>query len=126
MQNLSLAIANPETACPGESAGKDRYFEQLFAKYSADLQRYAFWLAGDRHIAEDLVQETLLRAWRSLDKLQNPAAAKSWLLTIVRRENARRFERFQPKRFAVFDCTYRAARFLWRAFWGSYGPKLKR
>jgi len=31
----------------------------------------------------------LLRAWRSLDSLRDDGAAKSWLLTIVRRENAR-------------------------------------
>jgi len=39
------------------------------------------------------VQEALLRAWKSLDALREDAAAKPWLLTIVRRENARYFER---------------------------------
>jgi RNA polymerase sigma-70 factor (ECF subfamily) len=68
-------------------------FDTLATTYGRDLQRYALWLTGDHHIAEDLVQETLLRAWRSLHKLENPAAAKGWLLTILRRENARRFER---------------------------------
>ncbi|MCW8944865.1 MAG: sigma-70 family RNA polymerase sigma factor, partial [Sedimenticola sp.] len=38
---------------------------------------------------------TLLRAWKSVDRLQNPKAAKGWLFTILRRENARRFERKQ-------------------------------
>ena len=61
------------------------------------MRRYAYWLAGDKHTAEDLVQEASLRAWKSLDRLQNVKAAKGWLLTILRRENARRFERFQPK-----------------------------
>ena len=75
---------------------KERVFNQLFERYGSDLKRYAYWLAGDRQVAEDLMQETLLRAWKSLDKLQNIRAAKGWLLTIVRRENARRFERFQP------------------------------
>ncbi len=72
-------------------------FEDLVVCYSKDLQRYALWLAGDRHTAEDLVQETLLRAWKSLHKLQNPKAIKGWLITILRRENARRFERYQPQ-----------------------------
>ena len=44
-------------------------------------------------VAEDVVQEALLRAWKSLDSLRDDAAAKHWLLTIVRRENARYFER---------------------------------
>jgi RNA polymerase sigma-70 factor (ECF subfamily) len=55
--------------------------------------RYAAWLSRDRAIAEDVVQEALLRAWKSLDALRDETAAKHWLLTIVRRENARYFER---------------------------------
>jgi RNA polymerase sigma-70 factor (ECF subfamily) len=55
--------------------------------------RYAAWLCRDRVIAEDVVQEAMLRAWKSLDALRDDAAAKHWLLTIVRRENARYFER---------------------------------
>ena len=58
-----------------------------------DMFRYAAWLSRDRSIAEDVVQEALLRAWKSLDALREDAAAKPWLLTIVRRENARYFER---------------------------------
>jgi RNA polymerase sigma-70 factor (ECF subfamily) len=76
-------------------------FNELVSAYGKDLQRYALWLAGDRHTAEDLVQETLLRAWKSLDRLQNPKAVKGWLLTILRRENARRFERYQPPQSAI-------------------------
>ena len=72
-------------------------FNDLADTYSKDLFRYAYWLAGDRQVAEDLVQESLLRAWKSIGKLQNPKAVKGWLLTIVRRENARRFERYQPQ-----------------------------
>lgn len=58
-----------------------------------DLLRFAQWLARDRSIAEDIVQEALLRAWRSRDALKDPAAARAWLLTIVRREHARLYER---------------------------------
>ena len=37
-----------------------------------------------------------MRAWRSIDKLKDEKAAKAWLVTIVRRENARRFEKYSP------------------------------
>jgi RNA polymerase sigma-70 factor (ECF subfamily) len=57
------------------------------------MYRYAAWLSRDRKVAEDVVQESLLRAWKSLDSLRDKSAAKHWLLTIVRRENARYFER---------------------------------
>lgn len=48
-------------------------------------------------MAEDLVQETFLRAWRSLESLQSDKAAKAWLFTILRRENARQYERYRPE-----------------------------
>jgi RNA polymerase sigma-70 factor (ECF subfamily) len=64
------------------------------------MYRYAAWLCRDKAIAEDVVQEALLRAWKSLDALRDDAAAKPWLLTIVRRENARYFER---KRLETVD-----------------------
>ena len=66
---------------------------QLFESLRPDLLRFAQWLARDRAIAEDIVQESLLRAWRSRDALKEPSAARAWLLTIVRREHARLYER---------------------------------
>ncbi|MGR2866917.1 sigma-70 family RNA polymerase sigma factor [Vibrio vulnificus] len=79
---------------------RQRKYEALVRAYHRDLYRYAYWLCKDQSIAEDLVQETCLRAWKSLDSLQDDKAAKSWLITILRRENARRFER---KQFDLVD-----------------------
>jgi RNA polymerase sigma-70 factor (ECF subfamily) len=74
--------------------GKRRQrFDRLVAVYYPDMYRFAAWLCRDKAIAEDVVQEALLRAWKSLDALRDEGAAKHWLLTIVRRENARYFER---------------------------------
>lgn len=84
------------TAAAETSPGTVLDFEGLVKQYWRELYNYAYRLSGNRHTAEDLVQESLARAWRSVDKLQNHKAAKGWLYTIVRRENARRFERFQP------------------------------
>ena len=70
-----------------------RRFDQVVGVFHQDMYRYAAWLSRDKAIAEDVVQEALLRAWKSLDALRDDAAAKPWLLTIVRRENARYFER---------------------------------
>jgi RNA polymerase sigma-70 factor (ECF subfamily) len=77
-----------------------RRFDRLVGVYHQDMFRYAAWLSRDRSIAEDVVQEALLRAWKSLDALRDDGAAKPWLLTIVRRENARYFER---KRLETVD-----------------------
>lgn len=72
-------------------------FNELAEAYSTDLYRYAMWLCGNDALAKDLVQETFLRAWRALDSLKDVGAAKSWLITILRREYARTFERKVPK-----------------------------
>ena len=81
-------------------ATKQVRYEALVKALHGDLFRYAYWLCHDKHVAEDLVQETFLRAWRALDSLKDEKAAKSWLITILRRENARRFER---KRFQMSE-----------------------
>jgi len=79
---------------------RKRRFEQLVAVWHRDMYRYAVWLNRDPGIAEDVVQEALLRAWKSLDSLRDDSSAKQWVLTIVRRENARYFER---KRLETVD-----------------------
>lgn len=81
-------------------AARKRRFDELVTVYHGDMYRYAAWLCRDRAIAEDVVQEAMLRAWKSLDALRDAGAAKQWLLTIVRRENARYFER---KRLETVD-----------------------
>jgi RNA polymerase sigma-70 factor (ECF subfamily) len=74
---------------PDAAGGISRLFESL----RPDLLRFAHWLARDRAIAEDIVQESLLRAWRSRESLKEATSARAWLLTIVRREHARLYER---------------------------------
>jgi RNA polymerase sigma-70 factor (ECF subfamily) len=82
---------------------KSAFFEKLVKAYSTDLFRYGYWLSKDRTVAEDLVQETFLRAWRAIESLKNEKAAKSWLITILRRENARRFEKKRPILLEIND-----------------------
>lgn len=61
-------------------------FEELIRRHAADLFRYAYWLARDRHRAEDVLQEALIRGWRAYPRLRETAAAKAWLFSIVRNE----------------------------------------
>lgn len=77
------------------SSPSQRQFEQTARAYSADLYRYAFWLCRDRFVAEDLVQQTFERAWKGWRDLQDVACVKSWLITILRHEHARLYERKQ-------------------------------
>jgi RNA polymerase sigma-70 factor (ECF subfamily) len=84
VSSISERLSGPDRRSP-----EGRLFESL----RPDLVRFAHWLARDRALAEDIVQESLLRAWRSRDALKDPSAARAWLLTIVRREHARLYER---------------------------------
>jgi RNA polymerase sigma-70 factor (ECF subfamily) len=79
----------------------------LLESLRPDLLRFAFWLARDRAVAEDVVQETLLRAWRARSELRDPAAMRSWLLTIVRREHARLHERKRLPTIDIEECLAR-------------------
>ncbi len=72
-------------------------FEALLRSVMPELHSYALWLCRNQHFAEDLVQEALLRAWKSLHNLRDMSAAKSWLMMIVRREHARYYERQRPE-----------------------------
>ena len=74
---------------------KKRKYALLIEAHSKDLYKYALWLCKDKQMAEDVMQEAFLRAWKSLDSLREAKAAKGWLFTIFRREHARQFERKQ-------------------------------
>ncbi len=74
---------------------RQRQFEALTRAHTGDLYRFAYWLCGQDALAQDLVQETMLRAWKNLEALREAEAAKPWLLTILRREHARLHERRQ-------------------------------
>jgi RNA polymerase sigma-70 factor, ECF subfamily len=78
---------------------------RLFESMRPDLMRFALWLTRDRAIAEDVVQESLLRAWRSRDALKDPSCSRAWLLTIVRREHARLYERKRLELVSLNDAT---------------------
>lgn len=82
-----------------------RRFDEVVGVFHKDLYRYAAWLSRDPGIAEVVVQETLLRAWKSLDSLEKDDSARHWLLTIARRENARYFERKSPDTVDIDELT---------------------
>lgn len=82
---------------------KQTQFDALVRATHADLFRFGYWLCGNEALGHDLVQETYLRAWRSLDDLRDSKAVKAWLTTILRREHARLFERKGPTTFEQVD-----------------------
>ena len=95
-----LRLPRP-TSGTGERAAR---FAVLLQSFRTDLTRFAYWLSRDHSLAEDIAQETLLRAWRSQDALKDPAALRGWLLTIARREHARLYERKRLELVNLDDC----------------------
>lgn len=85
--------AGPEPVSTDMRKSRQEKFEVLVQGLSGDLYRYAYWMCRNRVQAEELVQETYLRAWKAIDSLRDANSAKSWLFTIFRREYARQFER---------------------------------
>lgn len=71
-------------------------FDTLVNALSPELYRYAMGLCHNPATAEDLVQETFLRGWRSRENLRDIKAARAWLYTILRNEHARLYERQRP------------------------------
>lgn len=91
---------------------KQLRFERLIAPLRNDVFRYVLWLCRDRYLADDVVQETMLRAFRGLDSLQDERMVKTWLLTIARREHARVYERKRLETRNIDDLTHAEAAFI--------------
>jgi RNA polymerase sigma-70 factor (ECF subfamily) len=78
----------------------DRAFEELVAPHRNELRLHCYRMLGSSHDGDDMVQETLVRAWRAKESLDDPRAARPWLYRIATNvcldELARRPKRALP------------------------------
>jgi len=64
-------------------AGDERAFRELVEPYRRALQVHCYRMLGSPHDAEDIVQETLLRAWKALERFELRASVQTWLYRIA-------------------------------------------
>ncbi len=91
------AQESAENSVMDSKVQRRKRYESLVKDFYHDIFRYACWLTRHKPQAEDLTQETFMRAWRAFDSLQSHDSAKAWLFTILRRENARLYEKQRPE-----------------------------
>ena len=78
-------MAGPLWPRGGRGSGDEVLIRSVYEEHGGALLAYATRLTGDRATAEDVVQETLIRAWRHSDALVNgKGSVRGWLLTVVR------------------------------------------
>jgi RNA polymerase sigma-70 factor (ECF subfamily) len=77
-------------------AGSDAAFALLVARHQKDIYRLAVRLLANRSDAEDIVQETLLRAWQAISSFDGRAGLRTWLHRIA--TNAVRMRRRAARR----------------------------
>jgi len=64
-------------------AGDEAAFRELTEPYRHELQLHCYRIVGSAQDAEDLLQETLLAAWRGLEQFEGRASVRAWLYRIA-------------------------------------------
>lgn len=87
MAELTIQMAPAEavlgTGCEPWVAGIAVTFDDVLARYQAEIYRYVLRLCRNRTDADDLYQETLLKAYRAFGRLDGAANHRAWLYKIA-------------------------------------------
>ncbi|MFD0309750.1 sigma-70 family RNA polymerase sigma factor [Streptomyces sp. NPDC127119] len=77
--------SSPAPSSPRLDEVQQHNVQALLAEHRPAVLAYAEKLLGDRHAAEDVVQEVLIRAWHHIDRLMyRSGSVRGWLITVTR------------------------------------------
>ena len=105
-----------------KSADATTKFHSIVTPHLRDAFSYAKWLVGNRSDAEDILQESCLSAFRSIDTY-NGGHSRAWLLTIVRNRAYSWLKKNRPSHVVPLDALNRDDRAA--AEQGNYGNEQK-
>lgn len=92
--NISLSLLTEKNAYPELTyEEKNLLFEQDFLPHIEALHTFAFHLTLDENSANDLVQETYMRAFRFMEQYERGSNAKAWLFKILKNAFINEFRR---------------------------------
>jgi len=69
---------------PRALLGDDQAFAQLVKTYLPPLYNFVFLIVREKEMAEDVVQETFIKAWKNLKRFDQEKSFKTWLYTIAK------------------------------------------
>ncbi len=83
--------------------GDSQQFSELTEPYRRELQVHCYRILGSLHEAEDMVQETMLKAWRRLDTYEGRSSFRAWLYKIATNASLDFLDRRKSQRLLPFE-----------------------